>query len=459
MKFRNLLVLLFAALLVAACNDDENIVGGSIRPSKDDIHVSYDASVPISAYSFKSNAFRTDLGIKGYDYYMLGGFSDDIDETAGIRGHIALQFWSSSLDHIKPNSDSVIVVDTVKLILLYDRFYGDSLSVNKLEVYELNTQLSSSEEYYSNENSLDYYSESDLIGELNNFSTIDESVPDSIRWAEGYVHALEIPLKREIGERIFANLDDIRNDVDAFRDLFNGVYIKSVLGSKTIFYISPILDYGDEVLFSTLNVVYHYESTGLVSVVDSFRTENFIINNECAGFNVINSTPGTYNYDTTIVPERLYVHGLGVSNARIKLPSLYNYSAFLPIAGEDSARVAINNAKIVFKIDTAFQSVSNVIPPTQLYLRRDTNGGYTYTNDEFIALSTSSGQTFGGLTSDYTYEFNITEYVQELINNKTEIPNDLVLSVVNNRNNPSLTFLKGLSHTDNLKLEIVYTRY
>lgn len=463
MKLRNLLLFFVIAIFASSCNEDNNLIGGSIRPSKDEINVFYEESLPIKAYSYMPDSFRTDLGIKGYDFFMLGGLKSSLPEASEVRAHFALQFWSPRLDSIKTYSDSILVIDSVQLFLIYKNYYGDTAEVNAINVYELNQDLSSSKEYYSNENPLDYYSESDLIGSLNSFSTIDRAIPDSVRNSSDYLPYLKIPINKEIGERIFDNLDAIKNDVGVFRELLKGIYVKSVFGQKTLFHIYPYINSTIYNNYSALRVSYHYEKIGVTNPeIKVFYSQDFPCNNECAGFNVIRHKKGTYSFDTSIVAERLYLQGLATSNVRLQLPSVYNFESFKPLLGEDSSRIAINSAKLILKIDTGFQDIGELSPPSQLLLRRDTVGGITYTTDEFILQaqnSDPSGFTFGLRTNNYTYEFNLAEYIQELLDNNVDNPNELILSVANNRNNPSLVFLKGIGHSDNLKLEIVYTRY
>jgi hypothetical protein len=191
-------------------------------------------------------------------------------------------------------------------------------------------------------------------------------------------------------------------------------------------------------------------------------SQSLICNNECARFNIIRKTQGTYDFGNDSISrksEHLYLQGLGISNARISLPSLYDLPEFEALSGEDSSRIAVNSAKLILSLDQELQKPDLLLPPSRLLIRRDTIGGYTFIPDEIVFLNNETNYPGGFLTADYTYEFNIAEFVQEIIDSKTETPDDLVISVGGNRNNPGFAFLKGVANDTPLKLEIVYTRY
>ena len=486
MNFKPLLLVLIVIVTITGCTQEKNTIGGSLSPLKDIINVSYVDSIPFKAFSFKPGAhtMRTDGGVSGNDYFLLGGLKPEIPEAAGVKGDVALQFWYKELDIVQSSADSVLVVDSVLLVLLQNGYYGDSTALHFLEVYELNSALSNSQEYYADENPLDYYSEDDKIGEKQ-IQTIDYTIPDSVRWESGYVHHISIPLSKSIGQRIIDNYDDIYDNINNFRDLFEGVYIKTTFSTKAMLRVYPYLSTqntagGTSTQFSALNLIYHYNPADTVIIGkdtvityperDSslYFVQSIVVNNECPRFNVIRKTYGDYDFsynENTVQPSTLYLQGLNVSKIKLKFPPVYKLDAFKPLAGEDSARIAINSAKLTLHIDKNIQDLSDYMSPYQLLIRRDTLGidtigNVTYIPDQSVYVSQNATYTYGIQTADYTYEFNIAEYIQDLLDNKEDNPDDLILSVNGNTRNPSFAFLKGLTNnSDNLKLEIVYTRY
>lgn len=455
------LLLFFLVVLITSCDESENVIGGSISPPQDNINVFFTNNIGFDAFSFQSPAFRTDGNIKGYDYFMLGGFKpQEIEEATSIKADIAMEFWFDDLEITDGRGDSILVLDSVILLLLQNGYYGDTMALGLLEVFELNTRLSNTRDYFSDENPLDYYDPADKIGELE-FQPFDYSVPDSIRNKDGYQHLLRIPIAREVGQRIVDNLDNL-NSVEAFREIFSGVYIRTQIGEGALLNIFPFLTTTTSTNFSALNIIYHYESGDTIAESTLQYSQSLICNNECARFNIIRKTQGTYDFGNDSISrksEHLYLQGLGISNARISLPSLYDRPEFKALTGEDSSRIAVNSARLMLSLDQELQKPDLFLPPSRLLIRRDTIGGYTFIPDEIVFLNNETNYPGGFLTADYTYEFNIAEFVQEIIDSKTETPDDLVISVAGNRNNPGFAFLKGVANDTPLKLEIVYTRY
>lgn len=493
MNFKPVLLALIAILSITACTQDENIIGGSISPPKDRINISYVDSVPISAYSFVPKEFllRTDGNIAGHQYAVLGGLKPDIPQAAGIKGDMAMEFWYDELSIEPSDTTKQLVLDSVILVLIQNGYYGDTAALHYFEAFELNQSLSNTQNYYSDENPFDYYSESDKIGERQ-IQTIDRTVNDSIRESSGYIHNIAIPLDKSVGERIMDNLDEIATDVDKFREMFKGIYVKTTFSTKAMLSIYPYLTssagssrFTD---FSSMNLIYHYnywdtlvidnetltdlDNDSIIGFLEEdtvqYFVQSLVVNNECQWFNVIRKDYGDYDFsydETTVQPELLYVQGLDVAKVRLSFPKMYDLPAFKPLEGEDSARIAINSAKLTLTVDRGVQDLNQYMAPFQLLLRRDTLGrdtigNVTYTPGESVYLSQNQEYPYGYRNSEYKYVFNIAEYVQELINTKQENPDDFILSVSGNRNNPGFAFLKGLTSTDeNLKLEIVYTRY
>lgn len=494
MNIKSFLLALTIIISIAGCTEDQDTIGGSIRPPKDKINVSYVDSISFKAFSFKPTDFslRTDGGIKDYESALLGGLKPDIPEVAGVKGDLALEFWYNELDITLSSPDSILVLDSVVLVLIQNGFYGDSAALHLFEVFELNKRLSASQNYFSDENPSDFYDQADKLGERQ-IQTIDYTIADSLRSETDYIHSISIPLDKSLGQRVLDNYDDIKDSYQSFRDLFNGVYVKTTFSTKAMMRVYPFLtttnssglSYTD---FSAINFIYHYNSwdtlvvendTTTISDNDTiigfledseirYHVQSVVSNNQCQRVNVLRKDYGTYNFDyneTTVQPEVLYMQGLNVAKVRLKFPSIYDKTAFAPLEGQDSARIAINSAKLVFNVEKSLQDLNENMSPVQLYLRRDTIGSdsignVTYTPDQSIYLLQGQSYTQGVRTTEYSYEFNIAEYIQELIDNKVDNPDDLILSVAENRTNPGFALIKGLTNADEkLKLEIIYTRY
>lgn len=458
MNLKTIASLVILIIALSACNDDKNILGGSLLPSKDIVKVSYTDSIPLEAYSYLPDSIRTDAG----SLLLLGGYRILENEmVGGAKADIAMEFVKYDIDTLIFKSNYEVTYTSSYLQLLHKGHWGDSLGLNLVEVYELSDYLYNDTFYYSNQQPIDLYNTNNKIGELQ-FEPVDYTVHDTIRNSEDYVASLKIPLNNAVGERVFNNLNDLDENRLIFRDLFKGVYIKSAVGEKTIMYISP---YDEFITSFQVECKTKYDRIKNNVVVEFGRDTTvyaiFACSPEAARLNIFRQIPGTYNFDGGKLQNKLLLKGMAGANIRIALPPLYSQSEFAPLPGDDSARIAINRAIIKLTIDRDLSYLSRYPAPSSIKLRRDTDdGGFIYAPDEALYLAADKDYTYGVRLSDYTYEFNITEYVQELIDKKTEKPDELVLLIANNRYSPTFTFFKGVSASeDPLKLDIVYTRY
>lgn len=153
-----------------------------------------------------------------------------------------------------------------ELVLLYGKYFGDSLSPCRMSIYELGVdgngkditipqtapgvdppsgklyQLNRESAYYTNINPLYYYSQDALIGRKA-YSAVDLSIRDSIRNSKDFYPNVSIALPKHIGEDIYKackDAGDVGIDNSKFQELFKGLYAKSDYGDGTILYIDQI---------------------------------------------------------------------------------------------------------------------------------------------------------------------------------------------------------------------------
>ncbi len=458
MNLKTIASLVILIIALSACNDDKNILGGSLLPSKDIVQVSFTNSIPLEAYSYIPDSIRTDAG----PLLLLGGYRILENEmVGGAKADIAMEFVKYNIDTLILKSKYEVTYSSAYLQLINtEGYWGDSMGLNLVEVYELSDYLYNDTTYYSNQQPLDLYNTNNKIGELQ-FEPVDYSIPDSIRKRKDYIASLKIPLNDVIGQRVYSRINDLFENRIIFRDLFKGVYMKSAVGEKTIMYISP---YNEYITSFQVECKTKYDRIINNVVVESGRDTTvyaiFACSPEAARLNVFRQIPGTYNFNQGKTSDKLLIKGMAGANVRIALPPIYSQPVFAPLPGDDSARIAINSAKIKLTIDRELSYLSRYPAPSSIKLRRDTVGGFIYAPDEALYLAATEDYVYGVRLSDYTYEFNITEYIQELIDKKTDTPDELVLLIANNRYSPTFTFFKGVSASENpLKLDIVYTRY
>ena len=105
----------------------------------------------------------------------------------------------------------------------------------------------------------------------------------------------------------------------------------------------------------------------------------------------------------------IYVQATGGLKARIFIDDLTLW--------QDSVNTAINKAELVFQVDTIASEVNKFPPPRQLlFTVADEN------ENEFLPVDYGFNAAYYGgvLRSDYTYHFNITQHLQQIIRGDVE---------------------------------------
>ncbi len=145
---------------------------------------------------------------------------------------------------------------STELFLYYSEYFGDSLSTNSLNVYQLDKKLTTN--HYTDIDPTSFYNPSDLIASQS-YTAVDKSLTDDAKSESGYVPYVRIVLDNAIGQRIIdlnkTHPEYFESDEAFAEHVLKGLYIKPILGDGTVLYIEDIY----------LNVVfqnYVYEDDG-----------------------------------------------------------------------------------------------------------------------------------------------------------------------------------------------------
>ena len=271
---------IFACLQWTACNDDMSELGLSTQPSGDGITVR-STSFPVST----STAYRDSVYVRT-GYPLLGNIVDP--QYGNISaGYLAQFYVNSNFSWNAHNAtDSCIFdllrtsvpkemgydwndfhytpwdslcnneLDSITLRIYYNTTtYGDSLAPMVASAYELNRGIDfetlSPEEFYSNNDFSDYYSEKNFLGSKA-YTSANRELSDSIRGESNYMPYIEIKLTEELKDRFFraaveaaiardknnphhGDYFDAFSDVNTFRkNLFSGVCLKTTFGDGNL---------------------------------------------------------------------------------------------------------------------------------------------------------------------------------------------------------------------------------
>ena len=146
------LTALFSLLLLTACSDDTVTIGPGVMPGGDNIETSQ------AAYAVTSKTIKVDSVLANTNTCLLGCIIDPETQAKTTSDflaqyHIREQLTFPKLEQITKDAGGP-KADSCKLVLAFDSFYGDSLTVMKLKVQELSktNTLDESKNYYTNLN-------------------------------------------------------------------------------------------------------------------------------------------------------------------------------------------------------------------------------------------------------------------------------------------------------------------
>lgn len=226
------------ALLAYACDDNTGTLGGGMMPPSDYIEVKT-ATYEVSTRSLLADSIylRTTTGYLGR--YVDADFGE-------VEADFMAQLHCPDDLEIETVPDSLLIAHQAYLYLYYQKngYYGDSLTTNKLSVYELNKDLQSGKDHsYSAVNPADYYdAASGLLGSKF-YSLKDLTIKDSL-WNTYSEYSIRVRFPDEFANRVMqAN----REHPEYFRDsesfvqhVFKGVYVKHEMGDHTLLPVTGV---------------------------------------------------------------------------------------------------------------------------------------------------------------------------------------------------------------------------
>ena len=313
----------------------------------------------------------------------------------------------------------------------------------------------------------DYYQDTDLKSLASDFllgeiEYTPKVILDTIYLDTTY-QLISIPLDISLAEKLISadSTDMINNDV--FLEYFRGLYIESEKLTEEGGAILT-LDAASSDVFqgSAMVLYYNNEEIRELSGGDSSLTMPFVISDFSARVNSFahdySNTPFEGNLNQEVGADSLiYVQATGGLKSRILIDNL--------ISWQDSVNVAINKAELIFQIDTIpFVSQSifetapfplDFFPPLQLLLTIvDENG------KEFLPIDYYFSPLFydGYLRADFTYHFNITQHLQEIIAGNAG-NYGFYLTPANKNSEANRVILKGSKSETGVKLLITYSKF
>jgi len=400
---------IFAIFVLNSC-DEPGVVGLEVQPSSDKIEIfsnnfSQADSLPAFVISTESvDSLRTDETSS----LLLGHIYTDPyfgDNVGAFVTQIALT--ESNID-LGNNP----VVDSVVMSYSYSGYYGDLSTITGIAVNYSDIYIYKDSIYYSNHQfSGSPAGSEDLL--LDFTISPDTSISPT----------LTMLLDNSIGQQILDLGNSSLIDNETFQENFGLLWFNEYSPTpNSIIYLNPS---GSN---SNFTVYYHNSTSDTLSL-------SFILDGDAARINLFNEKPLS---NLTIDPNLSYIQSMAGYKANIALENI-NFIK------EDLEGKAINKVTLSFNVNDD----SSYPPHENLSLVRIDSAG----NNVFLAdLSIEGATHFGGEYSDGKYEFNITRYFKNLLNNDS-YTNQLYLLASGGAVNANRTIIDNSS----IKISILFS--
>ncbi len=441
-NYKNQFLAAFIVIITALTScEEQTSIGVEVLPAGDLITTKNKIQGNIRAFTFTEDSIRTDEPSKS----LLGTFTDSIfgNTTIGFAAQFRL-FGFPDFGRNNPKPDSI------NLYLYYRIIYGDTITKQRFKVYELESSIDPDASYRQNVD-LKSLASDQLLGQIEYKPRIkiDSTSKDT------FYQLINIPLDFSLAEKLFYadSLQLVNNDV--FLEYFKGLYIETEKQNGRGGAILS-LETNASGSFRGSAVVLSYHNDSLKSKLnvnkDSVLLMPYIISSFSARVNNIThdylKTPFYRNLNSEAVEDSLiYVQATGGLKSRILINELSSW--------KDSVNIAINKAELIFQIDTVASQIHKYPPPKQMLLTVVDENGKEFLPKDYVFSPSFYG---GVLKKDYTYHFNMTQHLQEIIDGKTG-NYGFFLTPAQKNNEANRVILKGSKSKTGIKLIITYSIY
>ena len=397
-------LLVFGVVLsLGACKKPEEDLGLDLLPG-DPLGSTVETTL-LRAYTVEDTVVRT----SGLSRQLLGSYVDPQFGTvkAGLVAQIRL-----SVNVVLGQDNSGLVADSIVLALPFDganTYYGN-LDPQVFEVYEITDDLSVDSLYYSDR--VPAFIAEDLVADRGGSITPRPTLRPVVG-SDTLAPQLRIRLSNELAGRFLAAFGtSAMTDNTSFLQFFKGLYV-TVNNGQQLPFEQGVLYFN---LLNTASKVTLYYRNTLGTDPDLPLKFDLPINQNSVRYSVTEfdrSTavdPGLNAAlaDTSLPASTTYVQAMGGLRTGILLPDIMEFA---------NTNRALAKAELVLPISGTFNAFLG--PPVQLFIfRRDSLGKDVFLPDQLAGIGAINGNYSA---SERSYRFNITRYVQGLLNGT--IPN------------------------------------
>ena len=402
----SLTILVATGLLIySSCTKvDTTDLGNSLIPAVDNVNT-FDTVVDV----ITDNKLYPDTTRINGSYPVAVGVIADDPEFGKTRSSVYFSVSPTSFaTHPFVKKDSV-KIDSIVLSLTYSQLYGDSLSSQKFEVFQIDPNAAFTDSSYRISEPEFAVVPTPLGSKVVDFTSLNDSVSyvnvkDTIRT----INELRIRLDTSFG-RTFVNYDtavQYKND-SVFRTIFKGLAVKVNEGASAV---KNALAYFDLTGGNTKLTFYcRIQNNGKTDTIApafafSGNSSNHIQRDPAHDFlTYLNNGPGS--------DDKVFLQSTPGSFGLIKIPGLENMS-----------NRTIHRAELIIeKIPSALDNIYT--PPSVLFIDGiNTTADSTFTvRGDFVYTGQGLGYDLGSLEGVYKnnrYTFNLSRHVQSIVSKK-----------------------------------------
>ena len=406
------IVLTSAFLILASCKkiNDSTTLGGGLIPPIDNIHT-FETFLDVETDNF---ILGDSTRIGYYDNMAIGVLNDPVFGTTKGEAYFTIQapFYGA---YPFINRDSV-EIDSIILTAAYSEIYGDTNSIQSLQVFEISqsANFDSVGNFYPISNP-DFA----LAGSLSPVTAVSfNKLNDELRIKKGkdtviIQNQLRLRLDTSVLNSRFKNYDTSANGAykndSIFRANFKGMAIKVVGGDeKALTYINfSNSDLSGLEFYVRYRLYGVWDTTVVKFGVNSRIAANLVKRNHSAEFlNNMGTPPPTAN------KEKLYIQSSPGSYASVRVKGL-----------DTLKNNIINRAELVIHAVPS-QGDNYIQKPRVMFcdaIDSNRNIFRTIPIDFLIEQGTYSADAFGGIFKSEKTFFNMTRYVQGIVTRKDSI--------------------------------------
>ncbi len=414
------LVLLITVVAFFSCNKDATLVDENLN--NDLLDFEKVDSFKLKSYTIKDNTANG----KNLSNVLLGSINDPRFGSSKASFYSQMSITQNAFE-----LGSNPVLDSVVLILDQVKTYG-SLNANfDLAVYRLNQEILSDETY---DNSTVLNLTSPPLASLSNYKFSSTNKEVRIRLDDSFGNELINQFETTVME-----------SSDNFKAFFNGIYVTaaSVSGDGIVNF---------NLITDNSRMALYFSSDVLTDTVYNYVIENTDISinqytkNSAGSEAQIEVDNGTDNEEIS------YISSMSNFKTALEFPDLSALNKNI-----------VNKAQLTIYQADYGTSLSNTFPePDQLFLFQNNNDTGLLFLPDFTIGATS---LFGGSKelveingqNTYKYTFNITKYIQNLINGTADSETLFITDFSNNEGN-RIKINGGAHPSLPIKLELLFTK-